>query len=408
MKVSALLLIILLPVLLCAYTWTQFGPTDIAVNSYAMFGGGIVTEVLCTENGIILSGEEYSYYGLPCWEAIELMGYDDDLAIVMGGGSDSDGIFGFNRDSGEFTIYHWLLNPRFIKWCPANSSYYAGGEEGLFSSSDGVNWESVTYFNMMYCYDMVNYGDHYVVSAGQTTYYSSDAGSSWSQSASFEYITDMEFDDAGKLYGIFPEESWSSGLWSSLDFGNTWSVEFWSINMKCVGLPWDEQVFTGWDTAPCNAFGLARWHCDIQEIEYFNEDIGNCHINHISINPLINTPNVLCSTDNGLWMLTNYLVDNDADMVQESKITAFSYPNPFNPSTSILYELTERSYVQLKIFDVKGRIIDEFELGKRESGAHKFEWDATDRNGIQLSSGTYFYQISTDSETITEKILLIK
>ena len=408
MRKYALLFVILLPVLLCSYNWEQYGPSDIAVNSYAMFGGGVVIEVFCTENGIIIGEDEFSYGGLPCWEAIEIMGYDDDLAIVMGNGTDSDGIYGFDRTSGEFTLYHWLMNPRFIKWCPADTSYYAGGEDGLFRSSDGITWEIVPYFNMMYCYDMVSYEDHYVVSAEQTTYYSADAGNSWNVSASYEYITDMQFGYTGKLYGIFPDESWSSGLWSSLDYGETWNVEFWSINMECVGLPCDEQVFTGWHTDSVLEFGLAMWQCDIQELEYFNDGLDNYYINQITTNPIINTPNVLCCTDNGLWMLTNFSVDNDAASLPEINVSASAYPNPFNPNTIIVFELSESSSIQLTIFDIKGRIIDEFELGMKESGKHRFDWNAADRTDTPLASGIYFYQIKSEADELTQKLMLIK
>lgn len=405
-------ILFLLPVLLFSYTWTSYGPEDIAINSYAMFGGGLVTEIVCTENGIMINNNEqwveYSYGSLPCWEIVEIMGYDDDYIVVMGDGTDSDGIYGFDKDTGEFTVYHWLMNPRFIKWCPADTSFYAGGEDGLYKSSDGNTWQNVEYFNQLNCHDMVYWEDNYTVSAGTNTYYSPDAGTTWYPSSSYEWIQDMEYDMYGTLYGIFPDESWSSGLWSSLDYGETWNVEFWSVNLSCVGYPTPGYVFVGWDAQPTFEYGFAMWHSDIQELEFCNEGLGNFYINQITTNPIINTPNVLCCTDDGLWMMTNFTVENDEDAITSPDLQAYNYPNPFNPSTTISFSLPEAGLINLTITDIKGRIVKTVQWTAAAPGMQNYNWDGISSTNAKLPSGIYFYQIESAENSAQGKMLLLK
>jgi hypothetical protein len=88
-----------------------------------------------------------------------------------------------------------------------------------------------------------------------------------------------------------------------------------------------------------------------------------------------------------------------------------SYPNPFNPSTTIKYDLPEQSHVSLVIYDVLGRKVVELENGVKDAGYHNVQW-STD-NG-QLSSGVYFARfVATDASgsvklSKVNKLLLTK
>jgi hypothetical protein len=62
-----------------------------------------------------------------------------------------------------------------------------------------------------------------------------------------------------------------------------------------------------------------------------------------------------------------------------------SYPNPFNPSTTIKFDLPEPSHVALAIYDVLGRKVAQLENGMKEAGYHSATWNASD-----VASGVYF------------------
>lgn len=80
-----------------------------------------------------------------------------------------------------------------------------------------------------------------------------------------------------------------------------------------------------------------------------------------------------------------------------------SYPNPFNPTTTISYELSSDMPVNLSVYDISGRkiatLVDEYQ----SSGFHSLKWDAS-----EFSSGIYLYQLTSGSLIETEKMLLIK
>lgn len=408
MKTEALLICLMLPVILFSYNWEQTGPADVAVMNYSVMGGGVLFEVYCTESGIYVNGEPYSYYGLMCRDVELTMGTGDEMLLALGDGTDSDGIYGFDIDTEAFTLYLWLMNPYFIEWCPADSSYYAGGEEGLFRSNDGQNWEAVSDLSMIYCYDMAIHDCNYIVGTAGAGWYSHDAGETWGENYIIRPIYDLEYNWDGWCYGIFPGESYSSGLYRTLDHGEEWEVEFWSVNMTSLSLIYDDP-FVGWRSEAGTNFGVARWDRDTEELNFFNEGLGCYMINKITTNPIINTPNIVCCTDEGAWMLTNFMTESDENELPCSIKNACNYPNPFNPRTTICCEvLSPKSNVSLKIFNIKGQIVHRDIKRNVSAGVCRFEWNA-DKNGESTySNGVYIYQISDGKSTGTGRMLLLK
>ena len=83
-------------------------------------------------------------------------------------------------------------------------------------------------------------------------------------------------------------------------------------------------------------------------------------------------------------------------------------PNPFNPTTTISFEVLERTHVNLSVFDALGRRILTLIDSPRGPGVSEVVWDGTDANGTQVSSGVYFYRLQTAKNARTKKMLLLK
>jgi len=96
------------------------------------------------------------------------------------------------------------------------------------------------------------------------------------------------------------------------------------------------------------------------------------------------------------------------DLEPENYNLSQNYPNPFNPSTSIKFSLPEASNVTLKIYNNAGQFIKSLANGNFAAGAHSFKWDATDRNGVKVPSGIYFYKLDANNFIKTGKMILIK
>jgi hypothetical protein len=80
-----------------------------------------------------------------------------------------------------------------------------------------------------------------------------------------------------------------------------------------------------------------------------------------------------------------------------------NFPNPFNPSTNILFTLPKRSFVRLKVFDVLGREVASLVEGERDQGRHSVEF-----RGQNMVSGVYFYRMETEGSALTRKMILVQ
>ena len=85
-----------------------------------------------------------------------------------------------------------------------------------------------------------------------------------------------------------------------------------------------------------------------------------------------------------------------------------NYPNPFNPSTTITFDLPETSYVQLEVYDIMGRRITTLIDGQRTAGRHQAIWYATSDKGTPVAGGVYLYKIQTGSFRETRQMVLLK
>jgi hypothetical protein len=85
-----------------------------------------------------------------------------------------------------------------------------------------------------------------------------------------------------------------------------------------------------------------------------------------------------------------------------------NFPNPFNPSTTIRYNLPRPTYVELKIYDVRGALVRTLVAGHQGAGEKKVTWDGRLDSGTMASSGVYFYQLKTAEFNRTRKMVLLK
>jgi hypothetical protein len=89
--------------------------------------------------------------------------------------------------------------------------------------------------------------------------------------------------------------------------------------------------------------------------------------------------------------------------VPEQFTVSSSYPNPFNPQTKIIYGLPETSSMDISVYDMRGRQVDNLFNGEQEQGYHSLIWNAVD-----VTSGVYFITFITDLGIKTQKVILVK
>jgi len=91
------------------------------------------------------------------------------------------------------------------------------------------------------------------------------------------------------------------------------------------------------------------------------------------------------------------------DILPAGYTTISAYPNPFNPVTNLNINLVEAGDVNLKIYDIQGRVVFLVAEGYYNTGVHEFTFDASN-----IASGTYYAILNVGDETYSSKLLLVK
>ncbi len=388
---------LLFPILSHSHNWIPIGPDSVVVNNvYTSYRA----DILLISDGILVNEgnnwQKYSKGNLPAWDIIELD--PDTLIVVMGNGSYSDGIYRFTFSDSQFQILDWVLNPHFIVKNSYNNIYYVGSEEGLHKSTNGIHWEEVESFKNKNCFSMDFFDEFCTVSVSADTsgiYYSKDGGNSWLLSTNmYQCLYDLTFCNRDLLYGIFPDESWSSGLWKSKDYGANWNAEFYSTNISSIGIT-AEKLFVAWyNDSIMNQTGVAIWDTLSHEFISLNDGLANTNIRNIVENQFFDCPNITVCTDSGAYCLTEFPVGiKDENNIPRKFELAQNYPNPFNPETVIRYTLPssvkgETANVKLIVFDVLGREVATLVNKEQSAGSYEVQFDASN-----LTSGIYFYKL---------------
>jgi hypothetical protein len=85
-----------------------------------------------------------------------------------------------------------------------------------------------------------------------------------------------------------------------------------------------------------------------------------------------------------------------------------AFPNPFNPSTNLRYSMKEPGDVRIDVFNAKGQLLKSFNNSHTVPGYYQVNWNGKDSNGRNVSTGVYFYRMTSGKYTATKKMVLSK
>ena len=110
----------------------------------------------------------------------------------------------------------------------------------------------------------------------------------------------------------------------------------------------------------------------------------------------------------GEFVLNNTLLSTNSEIIPEVFALHQNYPNPFNPITQIRYDLPEKKYVSINIYDVMGRKIKSLVNSIQDAGYRSIHWNAMSDLGQPVSGGMYIYTIQAGEFRQTNKMVLLK
>ena len=85
-----------------------------------------------------------------------------------------------------------------------------------------------------------------------------------------------------------------------------------------------------------------------------------------------------------------------------------NYPNPFNPITTLQYDLINDEFVNITIYDMLGNVINNLVQDNQNSGKNSVQWNATNNQGEPVSTGVYLYKIQAGNLVNTKKMILLR
>ncbi len=188
----------------------------------------------------------------------------------------------------------------------------------------------------------------------------------------------------------------------SSDFGETWQTITPSGNYPCraastntIFLAAYERCFSGTIVWKQEIFDLSAWSGPAMIRFHFASDeqygFEGWYIDDISV-----TTDRVTGTE------------DPVSGIPEATRLLPAWPNPFNPSTSIPFELSAGGHVELSIYDVSGRLVRTVCSMRFDAGAHSTAWDGRDGSGRQVSSGVYFCRLKTGIYTATSRLVLLR
>ncbi len=109
-----------------------------------------------------------------------------------------------------------------------------------------------------------------------------------------------------------------------------------------------------------------------------------------------------------LSLQSGTVVGHSAPKVPDRLELYQNYPNPYNPETTIAFDLPEARHAKLTVYNINGKTIRILHDGKTGVGQHKVVWDSRSDTGRRVSSGVYFYKLVTPNQVLVRKMVLLR
>ena len=172
-----------------------------------------------------------------------------------------------------------------------------------------------------------------------------------------------------------------------------WVWEEWTCIGSTTDTTFDDNVFEYWLQG--NTFRLdyrIRVNDNSGKYSNYSEEV---HIYNVS--PMFPKKDDKLPSDS----LVNSIIVSEFDLKD-------NYPNPFNPQTTIVFDLSKDIQVLLEIFDINGRKICTLVNKPKEAGTHQVIWNGQDDHGNSVASGVYIYRLQAGEFVPSRKMLFMK
>jgi photosystem II stability/assembly factor-like uncharacterized protein len=245
--------------------------------------------------------------------------------------------------------------------------YQASSQPAIYKTTNGgTSWNPLPLTGLSgYVYDIVidpaSDASTLYAATGSGVYKSTNGGDNWSQvSSGFSNARVLLMDptDPQTIYVA----TYSQGVYMTANGGSTWTpmnTGLGSYRVTCFGINPDNWLFAG-------SYGGAMWR----------------------------------------WNLNTGVEEYSVSVT--GPVATYAAPNPAYGGSTIHYQVTGASQVELAVYDMNGRLVTTLVSAPMTEGAYEAYWDATGADGAQVPPGVYFFRVSTGTETSTGKLVLVR
>lgn len=277
---------------------------------------------------------------------------------------------------------------------PTRSAGWAIGGGGIYHTTDGGdNWTNVYSQSSGVAVFFLDSLHGWVSAGNQTILRTTDGGQTWSSHEGGEALTDIAFTDPLNGFAIAA----SRLLYRSADGGATWlatqvsgEVYFRAVHFADANHGWLASETNVWATTDAGDTWERLLDHDIENFFIYDAAIASAGSGWLV----------------GVGGILHYAGPTAAAPQRGNRPGDYAlavYPNPFNPATHITFDLPQAARVQVRIFDVTGRLVKTLTDERLAAGSHTLAFD-----GGNLPSGVYFARLSAENHARTVKLLLLK
>ena len=152
-----------------------------------------------------------------------------------------------------------------------------------------------------------------------------------------------------------------------------------------------------------------KWGENEEQVDFVTDGVGGVNIETTTDGGFIigTWGGTLIKTDSEFNFDETTSIDNNITM-PSSLILSQNHPNPFNPVTTLRYNLPEDAMVNITIYDMMGRVVSNLVSSQQRAGYKSVQWNATNNTGQPVSAGLYLYTIEAGQFRQTKKMVLLK
>jgi len=107
-------------------------------------------------------------------------------------------------------------------------------------------------------------------------------------------------------------------------------------------------------------------------------------------------------------VVVNYSSEDNHTVALQPTMLRNNYPNPFNPTTTISFDMSKDNHVNICVYNIRGQKVKLLVDGVREAGSHQVVWDGHDDMGNEVNSGIYFYRMVSGDFVSVKKMVMVK